>query len=100
MVNLQDVKTDSWQIGVSKLTGLKIKEIHGFVTWNRDNVYLEITSIEFEDGQEVGIDGMHEAAYLTPYAKYNVPNLDDETLADLLRQRRIEDGEFDEDADD
>ena len=86
MVNLQDVKTSSYEIGLSKLTGLKIKDVHGYISHEFGDPVIKVTYIEFEDGQHIGVEGEHDFPYLTPYPKYNVPNMDDETLEELYRQ--------------
>lgn len=95
MVAREDVKADSWQISLTKLTGLKIKDIIGYIAKapGYGELFFQPTWVVLEDGREIGIDGEHEFAYLTPIAHQNVPNLDDDTLADLYRQARIEDGD-------
>jgi len=98
MVSHEDTKFDSWQTSLVKLTGLKIQDITGYITREHNTVMFKLCNVVLEDGREIGVEGEHDLPYLSPYPN-NVPNLDDDTLEDLYRQARIEDGEEIEDED-
>lgn len=99
MVTNADVKVDSYQISLAKLTGQDIKDVQGYITRESGDYTFKVTCIVLEDGSEIGVEGEHDFPYLTPYPKYPIANMDDETLRGLYRQSRIEDGESVDDDD-
>lgn len=86
-VTYQDIKTGEFEIGLSKLIGKPIKEIHGLLTHEFGDVTFEMTRIEFEDGSELGCEGEHDLPYLVEYRMYQQPNFDDETLNRLYKEQ-------------
>lgn len=66
-MKIEEILTDGdWQIGLSKVLGKQIKEIHGYITGNEnDGEYFKMTKIEFENGTFMFAEGEHDMPYLT-----------------------------------
>lgn len=82
---LKDIRPDgdTWQISLTKLTGLKIKDITGYITTEFGDPCFQLVGLVFEDGAEMGFEGEHDLPYLTSDPKHPVPNMDNETLQHL-----------------
>jgi hypothetical protein len=91
MVTLKDVKTSSFEIGLTKLIGKKVKDVHGYISLKFGEPVFGLTYIELEDGSKLGCEGEHDFPYLVQFAKWEQPNFDEDTL------RRIYDEEDEED---
>lgn len=89
-ITYQDIKIEGEHtISLLKLIGKQVKDIRGYLTGEFGDVVFQVTEIVFDDDSEVGVDGEHEIAYITTYAKWNQPNMDEFTLERLYG----EDGE-------
>ena len=90
MKKLEDALTgeDRYTISLVKLTGLKIVDIEGFVSWddNAGEPALKLTEVIFEGGYKVDVEGEHEFPYLSTYGDNLPPNLDDETICELYNE--------------
>ncbi len=91
---LKDVQSDEneWAISLTKLTGLKIKDVEGYLSGEMGGTCFKLTFLIFEDGSEMGIEGEHDFPYLTTFKKWPIPNMDDETL-EALNEQEDEDDE-------
>lgn len=88
-MNADEVKLDGseFELSLSKLTGLKIKDVGFYVTEQRGEMLAVLTDILFEDGTKIGVGGAYDMAFLeSPYAKHPIPALDDDALTDLYRE--------------
>lgn len=83
-VNLKDIKTSDYEIGLTKLIGKKVKEIHGYLTTEFDDPVFKMTEIEFEDKTKVYCGGEHDMPYIEDLEKQ--PNGDYDTLLDIIKQ--------------
>ena len=61
--NVKSEKYD-WCIALTKLTGRKIKEIHGYLSTEFNEPVFKMSFIEFDDGTEVNCEGEHDFPYL------------------------------------
>jgi hypothetical protein len=97
MINLSDIESsDKYWTSLSKLTGLKIADLHGYFSDEWGEPLFVITGIMLENGIELGVDGEHEMAYITTYNSQMPPNMDSGTMGRLLREQQILDGDIDE----
>ena len=69
-----------YTIGLTRLTGLKIREVLGYLSQEFGDTIFKITALELEDGSLIGVEGEHDFPYLSTYARYPIPNMDEETL--------------------
>lgn len=92
MITFQDIKTPEYkyEVALSKLTGLAIKEVKGYIADPFSSGPLfEVSGIVLEDGTELLVSGEHEVAFI--YAPGREPerlNMDEETLERLYRESR------------
>lgn len=95
MPNFKDllVEGSTYEISLTKLTGLKIKDIYCNITREFGDPVVEINHIVFEDGSELSCEGEHDLAYVTCYYKRDLPNMDEDTLLDLWKQENGSDEE-------
>lgn len=95
MITFQDIKTPEYhyEVALSKLTGLAIKEVKGYIGDPFGSGPLfEISSIVLEDGTELQIGGEHEVAFIySPYREPERLNMDEETLERLYREANADD---------
>ena len=87
-MKLKDVSVSdgNWtQISLSKLTGLKVKDIQGYISSPYDEPYFTVTRIILEDGQTLSVNGEHDLVYIEEEDERL--NLDEETLGDLENQQ-------------
>lgn len=89
-IHYQDVVVESSlgtsYIGISKLTGKKIKEIIGYLSTEFGDVTFQVSRLIFEDDTEMGFEGEHDFPYLVDYRSMPQPNFDDETLERLVKE--------------
>lgn len=83
-MKLEDVQTSDYEIGLTKMVGKKVKEVHGYLSEEFDDVTFKLTKIEFDDGTFVGCEGEHDFPYLVNWRKDTV--LDEDVMADLYQQ--------------
>lgn len=60
----ENIETSDYEIGLSKVLGRKIKEIHGYTSSEFDEPTFKLTKVEFEDGTFLGCEGEHDFPYL------------------------------------
>jgi len=70
-------------ISLSKLTGLEIADVLGYVTNEFGEPSLKVCMIKFTDGSYCGVEGEHDFPYLTTFPKWPIPGLDEATLQEL-----------------
>jgi hypothetical protein len=83
------VKLDGseFELSLSKVTGLKIKDVGFYVTEQRGEMFAVLTDILFDDGTRIGVGGAYDMAFLErPYYKHPIPALNDDALTDLYRE--------------
>lgn len=73
-----DVKTSDYEIGLTKMVGKKVKEVHGYISIEFGEPTFKMTKIEFDDGSFVGCEGEHDFPYLVNYGQVN--NLEEGVL--------------------
>ncbi len=96
--NIADLRPDGekFHISLAKLTGLGIKDLHGYITTEFGGFTFELSEIEFSDGSTCAIEGEHDCPYIMTYPRQPIPGLDEITMRDLYRQ---ENGPNEEDED-
>lgn len=92
-ITITDVRCpdDNYEISLTQLTGYSIKDIRGLLMREHGAVYFVVSSIEFEDGSRIGVEGEHDFPYLDMYPKYPIPNMDDDTLERLYQEDNPDD---------
>jgi hypothetical protein len=90
VVNYKDIKVSGHEVSLSKLTGKKILDIHGMITYpfNKGENLFQLTEIVFEDGSKIFLEGEHDCPYIPPTDKQ--PNLDEDTLNRLKEESNKE----------
>lgn len=88
MITLEQVKSDddNFYISLTKLTGLKIKDIEGYFIKEWGDVTFKISRIRFEDDQTCYVEGEHDLPYLSLYGT-DIPNTDQEIWERLYQER-------------
>lgn len=64
---MKEYQTSSYEYGISKISGKKIKEIHGYISTEFDEPTFKMTRVEFEDSSVFGCEGEHDFPYLVGY---------------------------------
>lgn len=80
------IEGDDYDISLSKLVGKTIKDVVGYITTEYGSAMFKLSYIVFEDGSQVGVEGEHDLPYVIEYAKWPMPNLDDDLLNELKEQ--------------
>lgn len=73
-------------MSLSKLTGKKIADVTFYISVEFGEPVIKVCDLVFEDGSEMGFEGEHDFPYLTTYARWEIPNTDDDTLQNLYEQ--------------
>ena len=61
----EEISTSDFEIGLSKVIGKKIKEVHGYISGDEDEgQHFQMTKVEFEDGTWMWAEGEHDMPYL------------------------------------
>lgn len=94
-MKIEDIEASSYEISLTKLTGLKIKDVYGYLSNEFGEPTFKLTKLIFDNDQEMWFEGEHDFPYLTTGAT-DVPNFDDETLEDLYKQAHPDDDEDDD----
>jgi hypothetical protein len=86
--NLEDlaVEGSTYLISLTKLTGQRIVDIHGYLTSEYGEAAFKLCDVVLENGSVVSVEGEHDLPYLS-YVKGDPVNLDTETLNALYEQR-------------
>jgi hypothetical protein len=91
-----DVAVDGsdWEVSLTKLTGLKIVDITGYVSASTGEPMLVLSSLILEGGVSFSFEGEHDMPYLASY-KSGVRGLDDDddVMEALYRELNGEDEE-------
>ena len=85
MITLNDVKVSDFEIGLSKLTGKRIKEIKGYISNPYGDPIFKITDVVFDDDTYIRAGGEHDLPYVC--ANYSQPNMDIDTLERLYDEQ-------------
>lgn len=88
-LKLEDLRPEGsdYEISLSKLTGVKIADIYGYITDEFGFPVFKITRFIQEDGNYFHIEGEHDMPYIPQGADDAMPNnMDEETLQDLYDQ--------------
>lgn len=86
MKKAEEIKADGsdYLQSLSKLTGLKIKDIQGYITCEFDFPVFKLTKIVFENDTTANIDGEHDIAYIPQSSDDRMPpNMDEDTLQSI-----------------
>ena len=87
----KDIKVDNltYEISLVKMTGKKIKDIHGYLgdPFDCGDIYFEATNIIFKDGSKMDLKGEPDVVLVRPYSKWPQKNFDDESLEMLYEQQ-------------
>jgi len=89
MIRKSDIEVtgSTYALSLSKLVGKKIADVTFYVSrFDENTPVIKLCEIVFEDGSEMGIEGEHDMPYATTYAKWPMPNTDDETLEELAKE--------------
>lgn len=89
MKKLSDVRPEgsSYGISLTKLAGVPIADVIGYISNEFGEPVFKVTKILFEDGTTTHVDGEHDIAYLSAFGENAPPSLVDETISDLYRQQ-------------
>lgn len=68
----KDIETSSYTIGLTKVIGKAIKEIHGYTSTEYDDPVFKLCKVEFEDGTFLGCEGEHDFPYLVKWGMEGV----------------------------
>ena len=85
MKKYEEVKTSDYEIGITKITDKKVKEIHGYLSTEFGEPVFKITKVEFEDGKFLGAEGKHDFPYLTGFGDETVDGYDDDNLENIYK---------------
>lgn len=64
MPEIDEFKTSGYEYGLTKILGVKVKEVHGYITNEFDAPTFQLTQIELEDGTKISCEGEHDMPYL------------------------------------
>jgi hypothetical protein len=80
----EDLKVDgghAHETSLSKLTGLKIKDVAGYISTEFDMPNFKLTRIYFDNGQHCDVEGEHDMPYIP--MPVDLPGMDEERLQAL-----------------
>lgn len=80
---------DDFYISLSKLTGLGIADIWGYITSEFGEPVFKVSRIIFSNGLHCGVEGEHDFPYLTTYPSDVIPGIDD---GDIMRELDEDEG--------
>lgn len=89
-ISYADLKIDKYTISLSKMLGLVIKDVTGFLTSEMGDVVFQVSKIKFEDGTILSVEGEHDCAYLVEIGKNTPKNYNDELLQRLYEESEAE----------
>lgn len=100
MKNKADVLVDDseYLISLTKLTGLQIKDVQGYISNEFGEPVFKLSRIILENGQEFYCEGEHDFPYLCASSE-NIPGFDDDTLNLLSGEEDEYDETYDDDCD-
>lgn len=80
-VTLKDIKAENstYAISLVKLTGLKVKDIKGYISCDFGDPVFKLCDIVFENELELDCQGEHDLPYVFP-SQDIPPNMDNDTL--------------------
>ena len=70
--------SDDFYISLSKLTGKKVVDLHGYLDSQFGTPVFHVCRVAFEDGTTEFLEGEHDVAYLA-----DVPGFTDEELEEM-----------------
>ena len=73
-------------VDLTKLTGVKVAAIEGYISREFDDPVFQPYRIIFEDGTQVFVEGEHDHPYISVPRTDPPANLDDETLVKLHQE--------------
>ena len=82
-MDFNTLKTSDYEIGLTKLIGKPVKEIHGYLSREYDEPTFKLTKVEFEDGTILGAEGEHDFPYLVTYGNKTPANYSDDYLQEV-----------------
>lgn len=88
MITLKDIQVEGsrFEQSLVSLIGKPIKDIYGYIDDLGGGATFKLTSIVFEDGTRLGVEGEHDFPYAVEYGRDTQPNFDEETLERLLEE--------------
>ncbi len=63
-MDLEKLKTSSFEYGLTKILGKQIKEINGYISNEYGEPTFQMTSILLEDDTSIRCEGEHDCPYL------------------------------------
>lgn len=89
---VKDLRPDgeNFYISLSKLTGKAIKDVLGYPATDYGEAAFKPCVIVFADDSRCGVEGEHDYPYLTPFPKWDIPGLDQDTLNELSEESEQE----------
>lgn len=63
-MKLEDLKTSSFEYGLTKILGKKVKEINGYISSDYGEPTFKITSVVLDDDTCIDCEGEHDLPYL------------------------------------
>lgn len=65
--DFQTPECRSYELSLEKITKVRIKDIHGYVSYGFGDPTFKLTRIIFEDGSELDVEGEHDMPYVVAY---------------------------------
>ena len=83
MSKTQSILADGsdFEFSLTKMSGLKIKDIFGYVSREFDDPVFNITKIVMGDGSKISVEGEHDIAYIP--SNDRVPYLSEEYFNEI-----------------
>ncbi len=78
-------------VGLSRLVGKEIREVCGYFADIGAGATFKLTHIIFDDGTQVGVEGEHDFPYVATFAKWPMPNLEEDVLERLYEEQNASD---------
>lgn len=93
MKKLEDVKVSDFEISLVKLTGKKVKDIHGYLSTEYDTPTFKMTKVILEDDSFYYTEGEHDFPYLTDGPSNGGAKFDEDELQAIYDEENPEDEE-------
>ena len=95
-----DPEKDWPPVSLSKLVGMQVADITGWLTTEFGDSTFELSEVVFVDGTRLSCEGEHDLPYLVSYGNENSPASYTDALLERIRKERDGDDDDSDDSDD
>ena len=88
---LDDYRVSDSELGLSRILGVKIDEIRGYLSTEFDDVVFKITRLALADGSFLGVEGEHDFPYVVQGGGRDHPGYTEEHLRRIYRLQKADD---------